>query len=188
MRLERRDSVRITYIDVLRPVLTRSLAGYIGKDYPLKLPVKLDQVQTTFDCSVRYALNTSVAGEIWNKSTDTRNGGFVRLGPDRRVFAVSMFHELHCISALSRALNETVQTLMLDGHVAHCLHYLRMLTQCAADATQEPVVKVSTLKSQGCAPSYIGQCSNWNTVYDFLSRNYLAFHEHKTANGSWYRE
>jgi len=159
--------------------------SYIDKDYPVKLPVQLDQVQATFDCSVRYALNTSVAEEIWNKSTDTRNGGFVRLGPDRRVFAVSMFHELHCMSALSRALNETVQTPMLDGHVGHCLNYLRMFTQCTADATEEPVVKVSILKSQGCAPSFIRRCSNWNTLYDFLSRNYLAFHEHKVVNGTW---
>lgn len=156
----------------------------------MKLPVQLDPVQATFDCSVRYALNSSVAGEIWNKSTDTRNGGFVRLGPDRRVFAVSMFHELHCMSALSRALSETVenQTPMLDGHVQHCLNYLRMFTQCAADATEEPVVKVSTLKSEGCAPSFIRRCSNWNTLYDFLSSNYLAFHEHKVVNGTWNRE
>lgn len=169
-------------------LLTRTPAGYIGQDYPVKLPVQLDQVQATFDCSVRYALNTTVAEEVWNKSTDTRNGGFVRLGPDRRVFAVSMFHELHCMSALSRALNETVQTSMLDGHVAHCLNYLRMFTQCTADATEEPVVKVSMLKSQGCAPSFIRRCSNWNTLYDFLSRNYLAFHEHKVVNGTWTRE
>lgn len=169
-------------------LLTRTLAGYIDKDYPVKLPVQLDQVQATFDCSVRYGLNTSVAEEIWNKSTDTRNGGFVRLGTDRRVFAVSMFHELHCMSALSRALNETVQTPKLDGHVAHCLNYLRMFTQCTADTTEEPVVKVSMLKSQGCAPSFIRRCSNWNTLYDFLSRNYLAFHEHKVVNGTWTRE
>lgn len=151
----------------------------------MKLPVRLEHVQATFDCSVRYALNSTVAGEIWNKSTDTRNGGFVRLGPDRRVFAVSMFHELHCMSALSRALNETNQTPSLDGHVGHCLNYVRMFIQCSADATEEPVVKVSTLKSQGCAPSFIRRCSNWNTLYDFLSSNYLAFHEHKAVNGTW---
>jgi len=154
----------------------------------VKLPVQLNQVQTTFDCSVRYALDTPIAGEIWNKSTDTRNGGFVRLGPDRRVFAVSMFHELHCISAISRALNETTHTQGADGHIGHCLNYLRMFIQCNADATEEPVVKVSTLKSQGCAPSFIRRCSNWNTLYDFLSRNYLAFHEHKVVNGTWTRE
>ncbi|KAG6872023.1 hypothetical protein C0995_013805 [Termitomyces sp. Mi166 len=160
--------------------------SYIGKDYPVKLPVHLDQVQATFDCSVRYALNTSIAGEIWTKSTDTRNGGFVRLGPDRRVFAVSMFHELHCVSALGRALYDTSRPpTVLDGHIGHCLNYLRMFIQCNADATEEPVVKVSTLKSQGCAPSFIRRCSNWNTLYDFLSSNYLAFHEYKVVNGTW---
>jgi len=159
--------------------------GYIGKDYPVKLPIQLNQVQATFDCSTRYALNTSNAGEIWDKSTDTRSGGFVRLGPDRRVFAVSMFHELHCVTAINRALNGTTHTSGMDVHMGHCLNYLRMFIQCNADATEEPVVKISTLKSRGCAPSFIRRCSNWNTLYDFVSSNYLDFHEKKVANGSW---
>ena len=164
---------------------SRTTIGYIGRDYPVKLPIRLNQVQASFDCSTRYALNTSIAGEIWEKSTDTRSGGFVRLGPDRRVFAISLFHELHCISVISKLLNQTTHTPGVDVHMGHCLNYLRMFIQCNADATEEPVVKVSTLKSQGCAPSFIRRCSDWNAVYDFVSRNYLVFHENKVVNGTW---
>ncbi|KAG6872027.1 hypothetical protein C0995_013809 [Termitomyces sp. Mi166 len=157
---------------------------YIGEDYPMRLPIKVEPVQAQFDCSVRYSLNSSVAGEVWFKSTDTTSGGIVRLGPDRRVFAIAMYHQLHCLASLGKALT-VMNGTSADGHTGHCLNYLRQVFQCSADATEEPVVKVSTLKSQGCAPSFIRQCSNWGILHDFISANYLAFHEFKVVNGTW---
>ncbi|PPQ81186.1 hypothetical protein CVT26_010296 [Gymnopilus dilepis] len=158
---------------------------YIGEDYPMRLPVRLEPVQAQFDCSVRYALNSSVAEEVWTKSTDTKSGGIVRLGADRRVFAIAMYHQLHCLAGLSKALTSMDRTPASDGHVGHCLNYLRQVFQCSADATEEPVVEVSMLKSEGCAPAFIRQCSNWGTLYDYISANYLAFHEFKAKNGTW---
>jgi hypothetical protein len=158
---------------------------YIGEDYPMRLPVKLEQVQAQFDCSVRYSLNSSVTEEVWTKSTDTKSGGMIRLGPDRRVFAIAMYHQLHCLAGLSKALTATNRTSASDGHVGHCLNYLRQVFECSADATEEPVVEASMLKSEGCAPPFIRQCSNWGTLYDYISANYLAFHEFKVKNGSW---
>lgn len=158
---------------------------YIGEDYPMRLPVKLGPVQAQFDCSIRYSINSSVTEEVWTKSTDTQSGGIIRLGPDRRVFAIAMYHQLHCLAGLSKALAATNRTSASDGHVGHCLNYLRQVFECSADGTEEPVVKASTLKSQGCAPPFIRQCSNWSTLYDYISDNYLAFHEFKTKNGSW---
>lgn len=151
----------------------------------MRLPVKLEQVQAQFDCSVRYSLNSSVTEEVWTKSTDTKSGGMIRLGPDRRLFAIAMYHQLHCLAGLSKALTAKNLTSASDGHVGHCLNYLRQVFQCSADATEEPVVKASVLKSQGCAPPFIRQCSNWATLHDFISANYLAFHEFKVKNGSW---
>lgn len=150
----------------------------------MRLPVKLEPVQAQFDCSVRYAIDSSVAEEVWFKSTDIQTGGIVRLGPDRRVFAIAMFHQLHCLEGISKALRSRNQTA-LDGHVGHCLNYLRQVFQCIADGTEEPVVQASTLKSQACAPPFIRQCYNWSTLYDYISVNYLAFHEFKVKNGSW---
>ena len=169
----------------LRPVCPYSKAAYIGEDYPMRLPIKLEPVQAHFDCSVRYSINDSVAHQVWIKSTDTQSGGMIRLGPDRRVFAISMYHQLHCLAGLSKALATLNRTEAFDGHFGHCLNYLRQSFQCAADATEEPAVKVSTLKSQGCAPAFIRRCSNWGTLYDYISVNYLVFHEFKAANGSW---
>jgi len=161
-----------------------SKAAYIGKDYPMQLPIKLEPVQVQFDCSVRYSINSSVAEEVWTKSTDIQSGGIVRLGPDRRVFAIAMFHQLHCLDGLSKALRSKNQ-IALDGHVGHCLNYLRQVFECLADGTEEPVVQASMLKSQTCAPPFIRECSNWSTLYDFISANYVAFHEFKVKNGSW---
>ncbi|RDB26870.1 hypothetical protein Hypma_005033 [Hypsizygus marmoreus] len=159
--------------------------SYIGEDYPMRLPIKLEPVQAQFDCSLRYSLNSSVAAEVWTKSTDTQSGGIIRLGQDRRVFAIAMYHQLHCLEGLSKALTATKRMPATDGHVGHCLNYLRQVFECSADATEEPVVKTSMLKSQGCAPSFIRQCSNWSTLYDFITANYLAFHEFKVTNGTW---
>ncbi|KJA23192.1 hypothetical protein HYPSUDRAFT_54415 [Hypholoma sublateritium FD-334 SS-4] len=158
---------------------------YIGEDYPMRLPVKLEPVQAQFDCSVRYSLNSSVTEEVWTKSTDTASGGIIRLGPDRRVFAIAMYHQLHCLAGLSKALTATNHTSASDGHVGHCLNYLRQVFECSADATEEPVVAAAMLKSEGCAPPFIRQCSNWSTLYDYISANYLAFHEFKVKNGTW---
>ena len=160
-------------------------AAYIGEDYPMRLPVKLDPVQAQFDCSMRYSLNSSVTDEVWTKSTDTTSGGIIRLGPDRRVFAIAMYHQLHCLAGLSKALTTTNPTPAADGHVGHCLNYLRQVFECAADATEEPVVRASALKSEGCAPPFIRQCADWGTLYEYISANYLAFHEFKVKNGTW---
>jgi len=65
------------------------------------------------------------------------------------------------------------------------LNYLRQVFQCSADATEEPVVKAPMLKREGCAPSYIRKCADWGTLYDYISENYLAFHEFKVQNGTW---
>ncbi|KIJ25895.1 hypothetical protein M422DRAFT_134417, partial [Sphaerobolus stellatus SS14] len=153
---------------------------YVADDYPMRLPLELGSAQATFDCSARYMVNTNISREVWSKSTDTQGGGFVRLGEDYRVFAVSMFHQLHCISALHTAITmQTSQHSDLGGHVQHCLNYLRQFILCSADDTVEPVVTLSRLQSQGCAAPFTRTCRNWERLYDFSAANYLEFHQYK---------
>jgi hypothetical protein len=110
---------------------------------------------------------TSTDGDTFQTSqwytTDTASGGFIRLGPPRRAFAISMFHQLHCITAFQRALqgkflteegmlhymdqgmteseakkHATIHDPTADyGHVHHCVNYLRQAFLCAADDTLE---------------------------------------------------
>ena len=87
-------------------------------------------MQADFGCSVRYSIGSPFAEEVWTKSTDIQSGGILRLGPDRCVFAVAMFHQLYCLDGLSKALNSVNQTV-LDGHVGHCLNYLRFKPRCS---------------------------------------------------------
>jgi len=154
----------------------------------MQLPLDLGSVQATFDCSVRYELNNNVSSEVWSKSTDTRSGGFVRLGDDYRVFAVSMYHQLHCLSALQTAMTTKTSgssSSPMDIHVQHCLNYLRQFILCSADDTVEPVVTLSRLESQRCPPPFTRKCRNWEKLYEFSATNYLEFHQYKAANGSW---
>ncbi|GJJ08927.1 hypothetical protein Clacol_003147 [Clathrus columnatus] len=160
--------------------------SYVGNDYPMRVPLDLGTAEMTFDCSAQYDINSSFSGEIWSKSMDTRSGGFVRLGDDYRVFAVSMYHQLHCMGALQHSLAQADgKPSPMDVHIQHCLNYLRQFILCSADGTQEPPVKVADLKTQGCAPPYRRQCRNWNKLYHFSAINYLDFHEYKVNNGSW---
>lgn len=165
---------------------TIDASGYINDDYPMHLPYQLGDAEITFDCSTRFDLNNSMSSEVWTKATDTRSGGFVRLGPDYRVFAVSMYHQLHCMSSFQRALsNNPGKPSKLDHHIQHCLNYLRQFILCSADDRLEPIVKVPTLKRQGCAPTFSRTCRNWGELYSFSERNYLSFHQYKVSNGSW---
>ncbi|KAH9825903.1 Mycotoxin biosynthesis protein UstYa-like [Teratosphaeria destructans] len=57
--------------------------------------------------------------------------------------AVSMFHSLHCLSGIRRAIQElaagetTMAELQASPHVPHCFDYLRQAILCFADDTWE---------------------------------------------------
>jgi Mycotoxin biosynthesis protein UstYa len=168
--------------------LVLDAAGYIGDDYPMRLPLLVNTVQTTFDCSARYVLNSSQSHEVWSKSADSVTGGFVRLGDDYRTFAVSMYHQLDCMAIFHSMLIRFTQSPGGSAHMHHCLNYLRQSILCSADDTQEPPLKVAELKNRGCALPFTRQCRDWTALYSFSSTNYLNFHEFKARNGSWPRE
>ena len=53
----------------------------------------------------------------------------------KRMFVVTMFHELHCL----RMLNAAYYSVQVsEGHLKHCLHYIRQMALCDADMTPEP--------------------------------------------------
>ena len=75
--------------------------------------------------------------------------GYVRLKPNnhgenpsdplqgkRRMFVVTMFHELHCLRLLNLAFDES--DVVGEHHITHCLNYLRQMTLCDSDLTLEP--------------------------------------------------
>ncbi|PMD61033.1 uncharacterized protein K444DRAFT_385420 [Hyaloscypha bicolor E] len=95
-------------------------------------------------------------------------------------YCVSMFHQLHCISALKIALAKATghMTGQRDlpsedeyDHLLHCNDYLRQSIICAGDTTLEKA-KVHSEKRLGVDGMGVShRCRDWNTIFKFVEDN-----------------
>ncbi|GBE89059.1 hypothetical protein SCP_1500610 [Sparassis crispa] len=74
--------------------------SYVGCDYPPQLPLDISPAALVVNTTHRYGLT---ADDDWGTIFPNGNG-WVRLGPDGRAFAVSMYHQLHCLDAIRVAM------------------------------------------------------------------------------------
>jgi len=97
----------------------------------------------------------------------------------RAFYAVSMYHQLHCLNGFRRltvaAKNGTMTQHNVD-HAVHCLSYLRQLLLCHADTALEPARSATTV-SGGTTQAVYGegtthQCRDWTQVRAFVEKNY----------------
>jgi len=156
--------------------------SYVDNDYPSTLLTPMDKVELEFYPSVRYTVNDTFADKLWD-STNSESGGFIRLGPDMRVFSIAMFHQLHCISRLQQGLNNNDGSGSQYHHIQHCLNYLRQLFLCSADDTLEPGDTLGTTMKDGKGDTtFTRECRDWSAVYDFSDRNLIEFRQFRAAN------
>ena len=147
----------------------RSYTGWVGDDYPAYYPMEVRDVIMFPEDTVHYPINGEDALQQWETQFPTIGEGWVCLGPERRPFALTMYHQLHCLGRLRLALEDSAnRTYEAQAeHVQHCLNYLRMMALCRADVTLEPVVDAS-LAVDLTQPHL---CRDWVQVYDEASRN-----------------
>ncbi|OCH85532.1 hypothetical protein OBBRIDRAFT_821491 [Obba rivulosa] len=141
------------------------LYSFIGDDYPSRLPLQ----------SARPAVRLTVEDTLEWLYTATRGDGDVRLGPQRRLFSVTMSHQLHCLRSIRATLKEEgVPEGKTRSHFVHCLNLLREHTLCAADNTLEPV---DALSPNSSFERLHGEhrCMDWDAFYDTMLHNYLDF-------------
>ena len=100
--------------------------------------------------------------------------GFVRLGPERRILCVSMFHQLHCVDKIRRALDDPDDPISTIPHLQHCLNYIRQMILCASDLTLEP----ADIGHEASGIGVTHTCRNWRAVYDTVNRNYALWTEY----------
>jgi len=94
--------------------------------------------------------------------------------PGKRMFVVTMFHELHCLRMLNRGYGP--RGAVSEGHLKHCLHYIRQMALCDADMTPEPagweekwaVEDDTGLDREGA--THI--CKDFQSVFDGLQNNW----------------
>ena len=128
--------------------------------------------------TVHYLINGDDAQQQWETQLPTIGEGWVCLGPERRPFALTMYHELHCLGRLRLALEDGAnRTYEAQAeHVQHCLNYLRMMILCRADVTLEPVIDSSLAVDLTQAH----MCRDWVQVYEEASKNAKECRKHRT--------
>ncbi|KAG1839993.1 hypothetical protein DFJ58DRAFT_811353 [Suillus subalutaceus] len=128
---------------------------YIGDDHPIELPLDLEIVALTFEDSKYYSTSGLTAWSEWNLLDHFPEGhGFVRLGPNGRLFGVSMFHQIHCLQMIRLAL--------INGPNDHIY------------------TNGSTAGSDGLGVTHI--CRDWSQLYAYIEENQRSsvWAEHKT--------
>lgn len=151
-----------------------SRAGYVGNDFPELLPLDraLTRVPRTFTNNTdAFPIHGPLAEGAWERVYPD-GFGFVRLGPSRRILCVSMFHQLHCVEKLRRALADPDDPIATIPHLQHCMNYLRQMVLCGADTTLEPASQdpATGLETTGVGVTHM--CRDWDAVYDTINHNY----------------
>ncbi|EJD06940.1 uncharacterized protein FOMMEDRAFT_76950, partial [Fomitiporia mediterranea MF3/22] len=151
---------------------------YVGNDFPELLPLDkplpvIDYVFT--NNTANFPIHGPDAQDAWNRVYP--NGfGFVRLGPERRILCVSMFHQLHCIEKMRRALDDPDDPIATIPHLQHCMNYIRQMLLCGADLTLEPEVYEEGNDATGMGVMHT--CHDWTAVYDTINDNYARWTEY----------
>jgi len=126
----------------------------------------------TIEDTIHYAPNATAE---WHTLFPS-GGGFVRLGPEYRLFGVSMFHQLHCLDKLRRAVVEEPPSEWERWHTQHCLNYIRQMLLCAASNKLEPVKNVTEgLKVDGLGLEHT--CRDWSVLRGIAEENFAEWPE-----------
>ena len=128
--------------------------------------------------SRHYSLNSSEADAEWRSIYPGGQLGFVHLGPNKRFFSLSLYHQIHCLNALRRTINDVQHVHSGEGlgkreveHSAHCLNYLRQTMMCNADLTLEAEIELGSENvGEGLAAVHV--CKDWSKVHEYAKKNW----------------
>ena len=152
--------------------------------------------------SRHYSLTSPDADAEWESVYPGRGLAFVRLGPKKRFFSLSLYHQMHCLDSLRRVIlgqshhhgrrSDEDSEALDDGpplskrnveHSAHCLNYLRQTALCAADMTLEPEIEEGSQEvGEGLGATHV--CRDWSKVHEFVKRNWEEWEEWQKTNRS----
>jgi len=153
---------------------SRTITGWVGDDYPNVLPLDLGAlVALTAERTAHYAMDGPDAAVEFLSQFPGGDLGFVRLGPQRRLFGVAMYHQMHCLDMLRVEIVRAGERSDDDDwvrHMHHCMSYLRQAILCAADVTLEHEVGHTQDVGQGLGVTHV--CRDWSKVYKFTDDNW----------------
>ncbi|KAL6299321.1 hypothetical protein BKA93DRAFT_607426 [Sparassis latifolia] len=140
-----------------------------------RLPIRVRPVALEVVDSDRYGMDDD---NDW-ASVIPFGHGFVRLGENDAYYAVSMYHQIHCLNSFRKMFNghrNESRATHDAGHALHCLTYLRQMVLCSADETLEPAFAALNVDGRKTQAAYgsgvIHQCRDWVQVREYVERNY----------------
>lgn len=103
----------------------------------------------------------------WESLTPPGNG-WVVLEPGPRSYAVTMYHQLHCLNSMRYDLTQSKigkkATAAQLGHAHHCYNYIRQGLQCGLDLTLQP--------KNGGGSGVTHVCRDWVQIRTFMEQNF----------------
>lgn len=144
--------------------------GWIDADYPPELQVHLPTVGLSIVEGPHFTLH---ADADWGTIFPAPNEGFIQLGPHKRWFIPSIYHQLHCLDAIRVAY--VVNGSYAPQHTQHCLRYLRQAVLCNADTTLEETEWVEnangTMVPAADGVGMIHKCRDWTVLRKWMEEN-----------------
>jgi len=127
----------------------------------------LSIVKMATEDTVNYQLNGSTASAQW-AALVPKHGGIVHIGPHRKPYMLSVFHQLTCLDILRRIYADNHEETF-EPLGRHCLNYLRQTLLCRADLRLESVQDPD-------GPHAIDMwgdltCTDWRQVYARVEEN-----------------
>ncbi|KAF8157308.1 hypothetical protein K438DRAFT_1687140 [Mycena galopus ATCC 62051] len=145
--------------------------SYVGDDYPELWEIPSAQnVAMLMEETRSYPMDGGAnAREIW-ATTTSKGFGYVRLGAEHRAFAVSMFHQLHCMRLIHAALAGQYDEAS-HWHMQHCLNYIRQMILCSPNLTLEPADILSRdYEADRTGATHV--CEDWSAMYRGAEKNW----------------
>ncbi|KAI0933218.1 hypothetical protein AcV7_004750 [Taiwanofungus camphoratus] len=146
-----------------------------SNEQPSRLPLNVRSVAMEVVDSNRYGMHDD---NDWASAIPFGHG-FVRLGEDDAYYAVSMYHQMHCLNSFRKMFNghRNASRAGHDSvHALHCLTYLRQMVLCGADVTLEPAFATHNVDGRQTQAAYgtgvTHECGDWVQVREFVENNY----------------
>jgi hypothetical protein len=159
--------------------------GMLGDDWPPFSPLKLEQnVEMVVEESVHYVAGGSGGKDEWEYQRGFGFDGAARLGANNRTFAVSLYHQEHCLlyfhaQLTDRGTGTTTDSSSSAGrfaHHQHCLNYLRQQALCHPDLTLEP----GDFALRDFDVDRVGErhvCRDFDTAWDYNTERWLEWYQ-----------
>ncbi|KAH9979596.1 hypothetical protein BGW80DRAFT_606136 [Lactifluus volemus] len=147
-----------------------------GDDWPPFFPLTLERkIEMVVEESVHFNVGGPGAADEWQYQRGFGFDGAGRVGHQNRTFAVSLYHQEHCLVYLHAQLTATATDRRRFSHHQHCLNYLRQQALCHPDLTLEP----GDFATRELEVDRVGQthtCRDFETAWDRNTENWLGWY------------